>query len=76
MIMVGGRVEHNPLAYTLFYEAKTEEAENYSQIFTCMKIHAQGKVPTFVSENGDGVAFVRELAGDGAAQCNKTNVLL
>jgi hypothetical protein len=41
----GGRVEHNPLSYTLFYEAKTEEAENYSQIFTCMKIHAQWKAP-------------------------------
>jgi len=22
--------EHNPLSYTLFYEAKIEEAENYS----------------------------------------------
>jgi len=33
MIMVGGRVEHNPLSYTLFYETKTEEDENYSQIF-------------------------------------------
>jgi hypothetical protein len=33
MIMVGGKVEHNPLSYTLFYEAKTKEAENYGQIF-------------------------------------------
>jgi len=33
MIMIGGGVEHNPVSYTLFYEAKTEEAENYSQIF-------------------------------------------
>jgi hypothetical protein len=31
---------------------------------------------TFVSENGDDVAFVRELASDGEAQCNRTNVLL
>jgi len=43
MVMVGGRVEHNPLSYTLFYEAKTEEAENYSHIFTCMKIFKSSK---------------------------------